>query len=811
MKSPILTSFVAFLTLGLVLVLDGRISIPGNPLPPLGKFLNPFKGVWASNTNSEKVDMSILSSHLKAEAEVIYDDRRVPHIFAQNINDALFIQGFVEAQNRLFQMEFLTRAAAGELSELFGDRTLEIDKEKRRRGMKYAAEKAVEGWKKQKDYDRVQSYIDGVNAYIDQLKPKDYPIEYKLFNIEPKAWTAERSALIFKQMTLTLAGSDEDIKFTNLRSILTPEQFADLFPDKETVERPVIPLESPYSFDSIYGRFQPLPDIVNTPIYKAFYKSRPRGIGSNSWGVSGSKTATGKPIFCNDPHLSLGLPSIWIEEHIVTPDFNAYGVSFPGFPGIMIGFNDYMAWGETNVGQDVEDMIKITWRDDKRLEYMLDGQYVKADLRIETIKVKGQKDITDTIRYTYFGPVYHKSHDSKNDLAMRWIAHDEPDKPEFNTFVDAMFAKNYNEYLSATEPYIAPAQNFGAADNSGNIGLRVNGRFPAKINQDGRFVENGKSKSTTWTSFIPRSQNPQIINPQRGYISSANQISADKSYPYYFNGKFERYRNVTINRHLDTVKQVTIDDMKRMQYNSYSSKADAYLNVIKNLTDSISLEAKSKTLLNQMVAWNRHYEINSKEATYFEIFYDNLELLAWDELIAYRDTMDVKIPEDIRLLELLANQPNHPFFDIKTTPNLKENNVQLISAALTATNDTIAKYMADSKDLTWGSYKPLNIYHLTRLPALSAMDIKAPGCVDAINATGVSYGPSWRMIVSLENNVKGIAVFPGGQSGNPASKYYKTSVDTWTRGEYNTLDNSKNKESLSNKASQRLTFKPSGK
>lgn len=787
--------------------MDGRINIPANPLPPLGKFFDPFQGVWSSNTQGEKIDLSVLSAHLKSDASVIYDERRVPHIFAQNLEDALFVQGYVEAQNRLFQMEFLAKVAAGELSELFGERTLPLDLEKRKRGMRYAAEKAVEGWKKQKDYHRVERYIEGINAFINQIKYRDLPIEYKLFNIKPEPWTAVKSALIFKQMTQTLAGGDEDIKYTNMLSILGKEQFDNLFPDKENYEIPVIPTEKMYKFDSIYGQNVALPQPITHPIYKAYYDSRPRGIGSNSWAVHGSRTTTGKPIFCNDPHLSLGLPSIWIEEHIVTPASNAYGVSFPGFPGIMIGFNDYITWGETNVGQDVQDLVRITWRDPKRLEYLVDNKYLKADLRVEVIKVKNKNTIFDTIRYTIFGPVYHKSLDGKNDLAMRWLAHDEPDTPEFNTFIDAMSAKNYGEYIRATEPYICPAQNFGAADNSGNIGLRVNGRFPAKFNYDGKFVEEGNTSQAIWQAYIPKYQNPQIINPSRGYIASANQISADKTYPYYFNGKFERYRNVTINGHLDTVKTVSISDMQKLQNSTYSKKADQYLTFLSNIKDSLQLDKNTGPLLHTLIKWNRHYDANKKEATYFEIFYDNLEKLTWDEFWIYKDTMDIKIPEDYRLLELLQTQPKNIFFDIKATKAIKETNLNLLELALKSTQDSITHYNKLGRNLEWAKYKPLHIYHLSRLPALSAMDIHASGCVDAVNATGMSYGPSWRMVVSLEDKVQGHAVFPGGQSGNPTSKYYKYSIDTWTKGLYHVLNNSKKIESFYDKSTQKITFK----
>ncbi|MBC7884832.1 MAG: penicillin acylase family protein, partial [Saprospiraceae bacterium] len=581
-------------TVVLILILNGNLSIPKNPLPPLGKFLNPFGGAWSSDNRDEKGIVTLECKGLKDKVEIIYDDRRVPHIFAKNLDDVLFAQGYVEAQNRLFQMEFLAKAAAGELSSIFGARTLEIDLEKRRRGMKYAAENAVKGWEKQDGYDKLLRYIDGVNAYITSLSPDDYPLEFKLFNIKPSMWTPLKTALIFKQMSLTLAGHNDDVENTNLIHLLGEEDFSLLYPEHQNLENPVIPTDKPYAFDTIYGKVQNEKAFLTKPVLKKYYENRNKGIGSNSWAVSGTKTSTGKPILCNDPHLSLGLPSIWFEEHLHTPEFNAYGVSFPGFPGIMIGFNEFIAWGETNVGQDVEDFFEINWVDKERTRYLLDGQEKEAEFRIEAIEVKGGKTVYDTVKYTYWGPVYHTSDDGKHDLAMRWIVHDEPDMDEFNTFIYALSCKNYEDYLSATSRYITPAQNFNFASVSGDVAVRVNGRFPAKFGQDGRFVEYGDDSKNGWQDYIPRGQNPQILNPERGFIASANQVSADHSYPYYFTGKFERYRNRSVNDKLTKMSGITTDDMKKMQQDVYSYKAADFIGVLKNMVDRERVAAKDK-------------------------------------------------------------------------------------------------------------------------------------------------------------------------------------------------------------------------
>lgn len=803
MGQKVFFGITAVVTITLILILHGTVSIPNNPLPPLGKFLNPFSGAWTSDNSSEKMNYDLSQNGIKGNIDIIYDERRVPHIFAENLNDALFAQGYAEAQNRLFQMEFLAKVAAGELSSIFGPRTIELDLTSRRRGMKFAAENAVKGWEKQSNYHLVLSYIEGVNAYIKSLNSENLPFEYKLFNIEPTEWTPLKSALIFKQMSLTLAGRNDDVEYTNLMQLLGKEDFNLLYPERQLTENPVIPTEKPYAFDTLYGMPQDTKAFFKKPLLKSFYENRNKGVGSNSWAVSGTKTSTGSPIFCNDPHLSLGLPSIWFEVQIQTPEINAYGVSFPGFPGIMIGFNEYIAWGETNVGQDVEDIYVIKWANKEKTKYYLDDKEMDITSRIETINIKGSQSLIDTVKYTHWGPIYRTSEDGNHDLAMRWLAHDEPDTDEFNTFIQALSCKNYDDYLQATGNYIAPAQNFGFASVSGDVALRVNGRFPAKYDQDGRFVEHGDVTKNGWQAFIPRHQNPQILNPKRGFISSANQVSADGSYPYYFTGKFERYRNRSVNDKLTSMTGITTDDMKKMQQDAYSIKAAEYITTLRPIVDSLSLRDSLKTGWELLNIWDFRYLADHEAPTLFDLFYTKLVNNTWDEIVVERKNMDVKLPEPWVLLEFIQKYPSHKYFDIKSTPNIELASDVVLKSLQEAMSDFSTR-TKEGKNNTWGQYKPLHIYHLTRLPALSAMDLAVDGCPDAINATGQSFGPSWRMVVSLENKIKAYAVYPGGQSGNPTSKYYKNMIPAWSKGEYYTPNFVSKKDELKDKTTQSI-------
>ena len=806
MKNKILFGIQFFILLSIVFIGNGNFSPFSKPVPPPIRFLDPWKGVWNHGVRQTK-EVLLTSSSLLQPATIVYDKRWVPHIYAENLEDLLFLQGYVEAQNRLFQMEFLSMAAAGELSSILGEATLSYDLDKRRRGMKFAAENAVKAWEKMPEYALAQRYIDGVNEYIKQLSPEDYPLEYKLFNIKPQPWTALKSALIFKEMSLVLCGKNSDLPSTNAKNLLDSTTFARWYPEFESKEYPVVPEHITYNFDSIYVKDYDPGQIIGKVIENSFLEPRNPGIGSNQWTVGGQKTQSKANMFCNDPHLNLGLPSIWLEQHLISPQTNAYGVSFPGFPGIMIGFNDYIAWGETNVGQDVEDLFLVDWADAAKKQYYLDGNTLETKERIEVIEVKGYaKPVIDTVRYVHFGPVYKTSIDGKSDLAMRWLAHDAPSGPEFMTFVQAMQCKNYAEYQKATGVFETPAQNFGFSSKDGTIAIRVNGKLPAKSDQDGRFIESGNKASNDWQAFIPREQNPEVINPAEGFVASANQRSAGLNYPYYYTGTFEHYRNKTIHNFLVRGNGFTVQDMQKMQMNAYSSKAAGFISVLPEKCKPVM--SKGKTAWYQRLKqWNSVYDRNAQEPVFFEIYVKHLKERTFDEFKAVMDKVQILLPKDWVLLQMIQQNPNDEIFNIKRTSTIENaENVQ-ISAFFSAVQE-MDSLLEANPTITWGKYKPLHINHLVRIPALSALDIEADGCPDAINAKGNSFGPSWRMIVHQTSPVQGYGVYPGGQSGNPFSPFYKNMVHDWVNGKYHQLRNDAKPLSIQDIAMTTITCKP---
>jgi penicillin amidase len=770
--------FVATATL----FLNGNIHIPNNPLPPVGKLLDPHNGIWATQEYESSFSIKNINK-TSGHTEVKYDEHHIPHLYSNDIHSLLYAQGFIEARDRLFQMQFLKAAAAGELSELFGEKTIDIDIKNRVLGLGYAAEKTyatIEANPEERDL--YQAYANGVNGYIATLSPRDYPFEFKLFNKKPKKWDVLSSIYIYKYMANILAGGNDDIEMTNLKKLLGESIFEKLYPEREKFDTPIIPNEVVYNFDTIYGNPFLRDSLVNEIIYKAELPKRNVGVGSNNWAVNGNKTVTGSPILCNDPHLSLTLPSIWYAQNLITDDFNAYGVSFPGLPGIMIGFNENIAWGETNVGQDIEDLFLIRWANEERTKYYLDDKIVDVDIRKEIIKVNGKKDVELDIKYTYWGPIVHRSKNGKQDLAKRWIVLDEAKRGDAATFIKGMQCKDYDCYLEATQNFGTPAQNFLFASKTGDIALRVNGKLPVRHNEDGRFVAYGDNSNFDFNDFIPREQNPQCLNPDRNYIFSANQYSTDKDYPYYYTGGFERYRNRVVDSLLKHDNQFTIDKMKKMQQNVYNVKAADMAPVILELIDKNILDSDGLSFFEILSNWDYQYNKESPAPTLFEYLLDRINSNTWEEISTYNDTMAIKMPLNFVLLDLLKNEPENQFFDNRNTIQ-KETAADIINKSFKEMVK-FGKEKNQNNTLKWGEYRNVKIPHITRIAALGSSRIKLSGNEDVINAINYTFGPSWRMVVSLEEKVKAFGIYPGGQSGDPRSEFYTNMLNNWVEGEY---------------------------
>lgn len=759
------------------------LSKPAGSLPALGFFLSTTHGFWKNIDAHPAKNYQLNIQGPKAEVKVIYDERNIPHIFAENEEDLYFAQGYVMARDRLWQMEFISYFASGRLSEIVGEKALETDRFIRRIGLKRAAQKALDAHQNDRETKTaMDQFAAGVNAWIKQLKKKDLPVEYKLMGYAPEEWQPLNSALLLKYMAYDLTGFDRDIEYTNALKLFGREIFDQLYPEFPDPLDPIIPLETPFDFTALPPKqLDTIPVMALYPNPLKDFRS-PKGIGSNNWVLGGSKTASGKPILCNDPHLALNLPSIWYEMQLSAPGINVYGVTLPGSPGIVIGYNEKVAWGVTNAGMDVRDWYELDINPSNDKQYMANGQWMTFEEVTENYQIKGKGQFTETIKWTVVGPVvYDASFDSANNrknLAMNWQAHQPTN--ELKTFYLLNRAANHNDYLKALDHYWCPAQNFVYADINNNIAVKEQGRFWIRRKEQGKYIQRLAEADLDAINsyFIPNEHNPYVLNPPRGFVSSANQIPVGRNYPYYVLGEYENYRNRRINEVLTSLNGATIEDMKRLHYDNLSLIAKETLPTMLGLLKSHP-EGNGKEMVRELGSWNFITDHESKAASYFYKWWQYLEQLTWDEM----NVKDISLekPENYTLANLLVRQPSFPLFDIQST-NPVETASDIVQMAF---DSTVAWFRDNPEKEVFRFYKNTALTHMSRLQPFSYQNLPIGGYMNIVNATSSRWGASVRLIVDFSGGkVQGYGMYPGGQSGNPGSADYAAFADAWTEGKY---------------------------
>jgi len=808
MRSNVL-KFLASLSATIVVFIVLSISI--GPAPPLGPFLNPNTGFWANAVtgDSKSQTISLDSGELRDSVRVYFDEYQIPHIFAQNDHDLYFAQGYITARDRLWQMEFQTYAAAGRLSEFLGPRTVPYDRYQRRIGMGFAAEQALKGINKNENTrEAVEAYAAGVNAWIKQLGPEDYPLEYKIMNFEPGKWTPLRSALLFKNMTYTLAGRNSDLRMSNTRAYLGDSFISEVMDLDPSWNDPTIPSGTPWNFEPLEvqkpnSNFQPSTAQDLQP-----FQPDPMN-GSNNWAVSGSKTKSGYPILANDPHLNMTLPSIWYTLQLHSPSVNAMGVSLPGAPSVIIGFNEDIAWGTTNVGADVWDWYEIEFRDSTLTEYRYDGEWRDTEKRIEEIKVKGSETITDTVFYTHHGPVVQdfSGESMRSGIpklhAMRWIAYEESN--EVNYFLKINRAENYEDYRNALRDFKSPAQNWVFADQK-DIALTVTGQYPLKWENQGRFISDGSDPLYDWQGWVPFEQIPSVKNPGRGFVSSANQDPTAPDYPYYLDDDFAPFeRGKRINERLGAMNEITREDMQKLQLDNYSYHAAKVLPMMLETLDTDTLTGTGKESVRLLAEWNYHNDSSEIAPSIFKYWWDALYREIWsDEYNSVEAGMSW--PERDQVAYLVLNRPELSWYDNMHTDE-KETLEMLINRAFyRAMNNLKEEYGTMSDNWQWGNVSDTDIGHLAQLPGFGKEDLFTGGGAESVNAIRGSHGPSWRMVVELGPEIKAYGLYPGGQSGNPGSPFYDNMIDDWNAGELYPLWFIKNETVESDSVTYSLTI-----
>jgi len=750
-------------------------------VPPLGKFLDPFYGFWQNAEQGHPKSQELSLPGLQQPVHVVYDSALIPHIFANTTFDLYYAQGFITASHRLWQMEFQTHAAAGRIAEIVGPAALDFDRSQRRLGMVTGAQNTLKAMEQDSEVmEACNAYTQGVNAYIASLTPATLPVEYKLLNYEPEPWTELKIGLFLMNMAKTLNAGENDLEMTNALALFGKETLDLLYPDREPVTDPIVYNPGGWNFKPVHLDSVPavVPALLTSvkPVEK-----QPKGIGSNNWAVSGSKTITGAPILCSDPHLGLTMPSLWFTVHLHAPDVNTMGASFPGAPCVIIGFTDSVAWGPTNAQRDLVDWYKITFQDNRKEHYLSDGNWKQAKKVIEVFRIKGQPDFLDTITYTHHGPVTYDASfhgdNQNNHFAYRWIAHDGANV--LRAFYELNRAKHFDDYMHALDHFHFPAQNFAFASVQGDIAIRIQGKYPVRRKDEGKFILDGSTTNSEWKAFIPVDQNIMMKNPARGFISSANQYPTDSTYPYYIHAnQWEYYRNRRLNRVLAGWDSITPQRMMQLQNDNYNIQGEEYLPLLLQRVAGKPASSEQQTILSKLAKWDYVNTADSEAACYFEAWVEELQTAVWDEM--RNSPVALPLPSDYMTWWLLKNRPDLSFYDHQQTPE-KETSADVIWMAFEKALARVSAWQEKNrnKPLQWAYFKDSYVRHLLRLEPFSVHAING-GNSNTLNASRGGWGPSWRMVVSLERRgIKAWAVYPGGQSGNPGSRFYANQIKPW--------------------------------
>lgn len=487
---------------------------------------------------------------------------------------------------------------------------------------------------------------------------------------------------------------------------------------------------------------------------------------------------------------------------------NVYGATFPGSPSVIIGFNDSIAFGFTNAQRDVKDYYRIRFKDASRKEYWFDSSWRQTEIKIEEIKVRGEASVFDTVAYSVFGPVmYDESFGAeitaKNSIALRWSAHDPSNEGAVWFLLNR--AKNYNDYVRALKLFNCPGQNIIFASKSGDIAIWQQGKFPARWGRQGLYIMPGEDSSYMWQGFIPQYENPHIINPAEGFIQSANQRPVDSLYPYFIPGNYITSRGITLFDKLNQMQQVTPRKMMVLQNDYYSSLAADAVPLLLKYINQHNLSQVEKIYLNEISKWNFMAAPESMATTIYQTWMDSLEMVIWgDELEQFGQ--QVAIPDEITTVEILLRDSASKYIDDQNTTVKETLDVQVAKAFQLAVNGLSKE---ESKtDLLWWKHKNPTIYHLMGGAVLpfARTGIKIGGWSNTLNAMTNTHGPSWRMIVHLTTPTEAYGIYPGGQSGNPGSRYYDNFVDLWATGKYFPLWMMKESENTDNRIKWKMTF-----
>lgn len=792
---------------GLVLAALVYLSLrPPGALPPAGPLLDPVHGALATARDAELPRQTAAAiPGLTAPVDVRYDDRGVPHIFAASEADAVRALGYVVARDRLFQLELQARAGAGTLTEMVGSAALELDREMRTIGLPDAARRRL-AQMSGGERALLDAFADGANAWIDQLGRRR-PLEYLLLGRAPGRWSPLNSLNLLGRMGYTLAYSELEARHRAAAAKVGGPAADALFPVNSPIQEPIQPNGAAEPrVDPL--RLPPAGAASGTDSTATLSLGRPEfgfdALGSNNWAVAPRRTAGGYALLAGDPHLELTLPSIWYEVHLVVAGtMDVYGVTIPGAPSVLIGFTRDIAWTSTNTESDVLDRYDEVVDDAGHpTQYRLDGGWKPLRVEIEQYRdPHGRVVATDTIRYTHRGPL---TRDGLTWRSMRWTVLESG--RELGAFSAGARATSTRAFLDSVGGYQAPAQNFLVADRSGSIAIRSTGRYPVRPSNRGDLEARGDTSASDWRGEWSTAEMPQAVDPAQGYLASANQQPIDPRVDARYLGADwpSPWRALRINELLRGDSAVTPDAMRRFQTDPVSASAERFVPALLAAGRKHGDDPAVRRATALLAEWDLRYTLENSRAVLFEVSMRQLSRLLWDEL----DSLPP--PESAITAALLADSTN-AWWDDRRTSEIEDRDRLLARALGEGLALAIKTYgEPDAGGWRWERIRHANIYHLLRIPALSALRIPIQAGMSTLNPSSGRgmFGPSWRMVVELGPDVRAWGTYPGGQSGNPASSRYLSGLAHWREGTLDTLRFPRGAEELGARERSRLALTP---
>jgi penicillin amidase len=807
--------------INLVLSLIGPIALiviltmPIGPLAGGLQIIAPTGGIFDVGIGVNQPEMQTVTlPGLEANVVVLQDQWGIPHVYGDTVEDAFMALGYVHARDRLFQMFMQNYLAAGRISEIVGGYAAQSDRIYRTLGFARLAQETIDYYVAHSDDPNIDytlrtidAEVAGVNAYIDTLTSATMPIEFKILGFTPPHWTRLDIFIFAHLQSWGLAGGFGELRNQWMRVTIDNDTLLDdVNPEFMPYTVPIISeqynlsiAEYPEANGGFPGIANPSSLNVGVIAEEAFIAQEkldvlidafdsivnPFGeldiVGSNNWVANGSKTSTGEPILCNDPHLSFQTPSIWYEAHIVVSgELDVTGVGFAGMPGIVLGHNEHVAWGFTNVGADVLDVFVEQLNPSNPDQYMYNGQYRDFEIVDESILTKEGDVVPFEVKISVHGPLidsitntYDQDAESDPNLAMRWTGND----VIFNIVGIGLLNKmsDLDSYYDACFWWDIPAQNIIYADDQGNIALTVCGRYPVRTGYDGSYPVQALNDSIGWAGYIPYAYIPRTVNPSQGYISSANQLSIDMStYGFELLGPFDDgYRGRRIDYLLANDDDITMDDMKRFQADALEVRAQE---IVPYVVDAWTNAGDGNATVDEIVGWlddwDYRMEPDEKAPTVWMFLRDALHYEVFDEI----RSIDSSLPlSRTPVLEEFIRTNNAYYLDDHTTTGVVETrNEILVRAIYRALDNLVADPVFGSDQANWdyGNKHVVYYEHLAGMTTIGGIPHRGQNTLQNAGGWRVEHGPSWRLVADLSNIQMSYGVYAPGQSGNPFSPHF---------------------------------------